>query len=125
MAQPEKELVMQVAQYLQMQYPNVIYRFDLAADMKLTVGQAARNKRLHCHRGYPDLFIAEPRGGFNGLFIELKAVPIYKRDGSLKTSEHLREQQAYHDTLVIKGYAACFAVGFDEAKDIIDKYMKL
>ena len=75
----------QVAQYLQMQYPGVIYRFDLAADLKLTMGQAKKHKRLHPMRGYPDLFIAKaaPRcidGSWNyeyhGLFIELKRQPI-------------------------------------------------
>lgn len=56
----ESDLYRLVAEYLQVQYPEVIYRFDLAADLKLTPGQAVRHKRLHPHRGYPDLFIAQP-----------------------------------------------------------------
>lgn len=55
----EHNLYEQIARYLQQQYPNVIYRFDIAADLKLTPGQAAKHKRLHPERGYPDLFIAE------------------------------------------------------------------
>ena len=55
----EHNLYEQLARYLQLQYPNVIYRFDIAADLKLTPGQAAKHKRLHPERGYPDLFIAE------------------------------------------------------------------
>lgn len=56
----EHNLYEQIARYLQQQYPDVIYRFDLAADIKLTPGQAAKHHRLHPERGYPDLFIAEP-----------------------------------------------------------------
>lgn len=57
----EHSLYEQIARYLQLQYPDVIYRFDIAADLKLTPGQAAKHKRLHPERGYPDLFIAEPK----------------------------------------------------------------
>ena len=57
----EHNLDEQIARYLQLQYPYVIYRFDIAADLKLTPGQAAKHKRLHPERGYPDLFIAEPK----------------------------------------------------------------
>lgn len=56
----EHQLYEKIARYLQLQYPRVIYRFDIAADLKLTMGQAAKHKRLHPRRGYPDLFIAEP-----------------------------------------------------------------
>lgn len=54
----EHNLYEQVARYLQLQYPDVIYRFDIAADLKLTPVQAAKHKRLHQERGYPGLFIA-------------------------------------------------------------------
>lgn len=85
----EHNLYEQIARYLQLQYPDVIYRFDIAADLKLTMGQAAKHKKLHPERGYPDLFIAKPKdvkiitkleGGYNyveiktlgGLYIEIK-----------------------------------------------------
>ena len=76
-----------IAQYLQQQYPDVIYRFDLASDLKLTPGQASKHKKLHPERGYPDLFIAESSENVNskdwngivrewgfyfGLYIEIK-----------------------------------------------------
>jgi|GEM_PF-275456 hypothetical protein len=85
----EHNLYEQIARYLQLQYPDVIYRFDIAADLKLTMSQAAKHKKLHPERGYPDLFIAKPKdvkiitkleGGYNyveiktlgGLYIEIK-----------------------------------------------------
>lgn len=87
----EHNLYEQIARYLQLQYPNVIYRFDIAADLKLTPGQAAKHKRLHPTRGYPDLFIAEPQFGERyckslGLYMEIKTESNspYKKDGTLK-----------------------------------------
>lgn len=120
----EHQMYEQIARYLQLQYPKVIYRFDLAADLKLTAGQAAKHKRIHNRRGYPDLFIAESRNGLHGLFIELKkaGTRLKKKDGTWASS-HLEEQNEVLNNLQKKGYAAYFAVGFEEAKDIIDDYL--
>lgn len=129
MAVSERTLYKQIAQYLQLQYPGVIYRFDLAADMKLTAGQASRHKALHPHRGYPDLFIASARTigdrYYHGLFLELKreGTRILKKDGTLVADQHIREQHALLVELERRGYAARFAVGFDQAKQIIDEYL--
>jgi hypothetical protein len=122
---PEQILREQVSQYLKYQYPNAEYKFDLESDMPLTIPQAVRNKKLQNGRGWPDLFIAEPTKDFNGLFIELKASNIYRKDGLLKTSPHLKEQDDRLWSLLKKGYKAVFAVGFDHAKRIIDEYMGL
>ena len=130
----EHQLYEQIARYLQLQYPDVIYRFDLAADMKLTVGQAAKHKRLHPRRGYPDLFIAEPKiePGFEdtwryqatGMFLELKkeGTRIYKKDGSPATP-HIAEQLKVLEELGHRGYSCYMVAGFDEAKQVIDDYL--
>lgn len=121
----EHQLYEKIARYLQLQYPSVIYRFDIAADLKLTMGQAAKHKRLHPRRGYPDLFIAEPKDYYGGLYLELKAEgnSPFKKDGTLKKDEHLEEQQAMLEMLRYRGYEAYFAVGFEEAKKLIDDYL--
>lgn len=130
----EHDLYKLIARYMQIQYPDVIYRFDLAADMKLTMGQAAKHKSLHPFRGYPDLFIAkaklmQTKDGMpfikHGLFLELKkdGVRILKRDGSYVADEHIREQAKMLESLECEGYEARFAVGFDQAKQIIDDYI--
>ena len=130
----EHDIYTQIAQYLQYSYKGIIYRFDLAADLKLSIGQARKHKALHPTRGYPDLFIAEPRlvvtddmtDYIHGLFIELKrpGVKIFKKDGTLVASQHIREQYDMLEQLRQRGYKAEFACGFDEAKKLIDGYLK-
>lgn len=122
----EHDIYTMIADYLRYQYPTVIYRFDLAADLKLTMGQASKHKRLQRYRGYPDLFIAEPKGAYHGLYLEIKkdGVHIFKQDGTLVSDEHIREQFDMLADLRQRGYAAEFAIGFEGAKKLIDDYMK-
>lgn len=132
----EHNLYEQIARYLQQQYPDVIYRFDVGADLKLTMGQAAKHKRLHPKRGYPDLFIAEPStniwnnpvrewGLHFGLYVEIKkdGEKLNKKDGSWRTP-HIAEQAGMLEKLRARGYRAEFGVGFDECKQIIDEYLR-
>lgn len=121
----EHEVYRYVAQYLQTQHPDVIYRFDLAADLKLTPGQARRHKRLHPIRGYPDLFVAEPIGKYHGLYIEIKkdGANIRRKDGKLKKDTHLEEQQEMLERLEFRGYKAVFGIGLGEVIDLIDEYL--
>lgn len=122
----EHQIYEHIASYLQLRYPEVIYRFDLAADLKLTPGQARKHKKLHPYRGYPDLVILEPTKEYHGLFVEIKkeGTRIYKKNGSY-ASEHLIEQARVLHNLQERGYAATFAVGLDETKQIIDDYLKV
>jgi hypothetical protein len=123
--QREAQLREQIAWWLRAQYPGVIYRWDLAADLKLTMSQAVRHKRLHPERGYPDLLLLEPRAGFAGAFFELKAenAKVYKPNGELYSDKHLEEQAAMMNKLRAKGYYADFAQGFDEAVEKISAYL--
>lgn len=121
----EDQLHQKICNYLLLAYPSIIFRTDLGG-IRLTMGQAAKVKRLQGgRRAWPDLFIAEVRGGSAGLFIELKDenAVIYKKDGSLRSNPHIEEQAAMLQTLREKGYKAEFAVGFEAAKELIDSYL--
>ena len=123
----ELELQAMVADYLRLQYPSAIFHSDFGSGIKLTMGQAIKQKRLNGgRRSWPDMFLAEPRGKYSGLFIELKkeGVRIYKKDGTLVSDGHIREQYDMLEQLRRRGYAANFACGFDEAKALIDRYMR-
>ena len=129
----EAELHQKVADYLKLQYPKVIYRTDFAAGVKMTIGQARKHKRLQQGRAYPDLFIAKPWKSknttkYSGLYLELKhpqgGHQPYLRDGFTRSNDkHCLEQWAVLDELSELGYCAKMAVGFDQAKIIIDWYL--
>ena len=140
----EADLQVQVADYLRLQYPDVMFHSDFGSGIKLTMGQAIKQKRQNGgRRAWPDMFIAEgivvddERGQFYkgsyyplkhvylGLFIELKkaGTRIFKKDGTLVADQHIREQFDVLEQLRKRGYMAEFACGFDEAKRIIDNYL--
>ena len=135
----EAEIQQQVADYLRLQYPKVIFHSDFGSGIKLTMGQAVKQKRLNGgRRAWPDMFIAEPKevredidilsyriiDKYYGLFIELKkdGTRLKKKSGEW-ASEHIAEQAAMLSDLQHKGYFADFAIGFDQAKRLIDDYL--
>ena len=124
----ERKLSYQIAEFLSIQYPKVIFRFDVAADIPMTIvqGSIIKNKLLH-KKGYPDLFIAEPKGKFHGLYIELKKSysEVFKKDGSYKKSEHIETQAAMHKQLRAKGYCVEWGLGFEDTVEKIRAYMSI
>lgn len=115
----------QIVNYLKAAFPEVIFRTDYAAGMKLSIGQAVQHKRMQQGRAFPDLFIAEPRGVYHGLFLEIKRdqKSVFKKNGELIKNKRILEQAETLADLNRKGYCALFAVGFVEARKIIDAYM--
>lgn len=67
-------------------------------------------------KGTPDLFIAEPKGDYHGLFIELK-----REDERL--SKVSKEQEEKISGLLAKGYHAAICYGASEALKEIDLYL--
>lgn len=132
----EANLQVMVADYLRLQYPDILFHSDFGSGVKLTVGQAMKQKRQNGgRRAWPDMFIAEPaprtcdgtfKHEWHGLFIELKrgGTRLKKKDGSW-ANEHIAEQADMLDRLEFRGYKAVFAVGFDEAKEAIDDYLQI
>ena len=121
---PEYDLAKAIAVYLQLQYPGIEYRFDMAG-LNLSKAQAGMNKVIQKRRAWPDLFIAEARHGHPAMFIELKAEGerIFKKDGKTYASEHLAEQASVLKMLADKNYSTGFVVGFDNAKKMLDWYL--
>lgn len=122
----EESLQIAVAKYLKLKYPRVIFHSDFASGCKLTIGQAMKNKSMQCGKSYPDMFIAEPRKGYCGLYLELKKdrSEVYLKDGSYSQKQHIQEQLAMLGQLRQRNYKAEFACGIDEAMKIIDEYLK-
>ena len=160
----ESDLQVQVADYLRLQYPDVMFHSDFGSGAKLTPGQAVKQKRQNGgRRAWPDMVIAEPKihwelqeegklfeadqvvigndgrtyaiKNYHGLYLELKkeGEKIYpgpraknrfrSKDGKEYKTEHLMEQADCLHDLRLRGYCAEFAIGFEEAKKIIDEYL--
>lgn len=116
----------EVAKWLKRKYPKLIFRTDYAAGLKLTTGQAKVHRSLQSGKSYPDLFIAKPVGPYHGLYIELKSdtEKLILNDGSFTKEKHIREQAVMLEQLMSQGYASTFAVGHQQAKNIIDNYLR-
>ena len=122
----EQSVHKMVVNYIKIRYPKIIFRSD-AGGIRLTMGQAVQFKKLQWGRSYPDIFIAEPRGKYHGLYIEIKKndEEYLKKDGTIRKNEHILEQFAMLLKLEKKGYAAVFGGGFINCETIINDYMSL
>lgn len=78
------------------------------------IAEAAKFKRMGVKRGYPDLILDVAKDGYHGARIELK-----KATGG-RTS---KEQKERLQMLADEGYYAVVAKGYDEAVEVISKYM--
>lgn len=128
----ESELQIQVADYIRLRYPDAMFHSDFGSGVKLNARQGAIQKRQNGgQKGWPDIFIAEPK--LNGpiiqvkagLFIELKreGTRLKKKNGEW-INNHVARQAEVLERLRFRGYVADFAVGFEESKKIIDKYLE-
>ena len=129
-------LCKQIAAYLRLKYPKVLFHFD-SSGMYHTPVQSKQMKAIQHSKGFPDLFIAKARviktGSkfpndyevYAGLFIELKAegTRLTNCKGNYATP-HIAEQAEVLERLRDAGYKAEFGIGYDETVKIIDEYLK-
>lgn len=117
----EAQLHKQICQYLKLK--GVIFNTDMSG-IKLSIGQAKKMKSLRSSRAFPDIAIYERNSkGEGALFLEVKKDNPFKRDGTLKSGEHLQEQSDMLDNLRLRGYVAQFVWTFEQAQWIIDTYL--
>jgi hypothetical protein len=113
-ATPESEANQQeiVIKYLRLAYPDALYCAS-AGGMRTSYLQAIKMKRTGYVKGFPDLFIYEPRNEYNGLAIEMK-----KEKGGVASPEQKRWQEQLRN----RGYASYICKGNEEAIKVIDEY---
>jgi hypothetical protein len=78
----------------------------------------AKQKKEGWLPGVPDIFIAVPRGGYHGLWLELK-------DSGKTKSSLSKDQIQYLSDLGEQGYSAVWCAGSAQAIEIIEHYMSL
>lgn len=76
--------------------------------------EAANLKKQGVKAGVPDLCLPVPRGKYHGLYIEMKY-------GKNKTSKN---QDIWLENLQKQGYVALVCYGWQEAKEVILKYLE-
>ena len=109
----EYQLQKAVCKYLDLQ--NVLYCGSMGGQYQIHMSQRIKAKKSGYKKGFPDLFIYEPRGTYHGLAIELK----------VGYNKPTAEQLAWLEKLTTKGYVACICRGIDEALTVINGYLKI
>lgn len=80
-----------------------------------SVATAARLKAEGVLAGVPDLFLSAARGGFHGLYIEMK-------DGAKgRVSESQRDTM---ERLTAEGYLCAVCRNFDEFRQTVEEYLR-
>ena len=107
----EYQLQKAVCKYLDLQ--NVLYCGSMGGQYQVHFSQRIKAKKSGYKRGFPDLFIYEPKGKWHGLAIELKVG--YNRA--------TKEQLYWRDELNKRGYISEICYTLDETISIIETYM--
>lgn len=109
----EQAALFQWAFTVQHTFPELRLMYHIPNGGKRNRFEAANLKRQGVKAGVPDICLPVARGGFHGLYIELKA-------GKNKTTD---KQNEWLSDLMAQGYSAHVCVGWENAKDTITKYL--
>lgn len=102
------------------QYKDCLFSIPNGTHLAGTPGQRAAKmnklKKEGFKNGVSDLFLAVPKNGMAGLWIEMK-------DEGKKESSVSENQKAHIGLMILMGYSAIWASGFDIAKAAVETYM--
>lgn len=105
-----------VIRWFQSAYPAIKSRlFAIPNGSHKSRAAASKFSAEGLRSGVPDLMLPVPAGKYHGLFIEMKRA----KGGRLSDT-----QKDWLDFLGSQGYMATACHGFEEAKEIISKYLK-
>jgi hypothetical protein len=110
----EEGLQTHVINFIKQYYPKARYCASLGG-IRTGLKQAKKAKSTGYVKGFPDLQITEARGGYHGLFIELKF------DKQCYPSQY---QKAWLKDLKERGYKAVCCKGYTETIETINKYLQ-
>lgn len=96
-------------------WPELAMLFHIPNGGKRGKAEAARLKAEGVSAGVPDLCLPAPRGGYHGLYIELKRI---------KGGEVSKNQKEWLALLNRQGYFAAVCFGWQEAARAITKYLE-
>ena len=119
----EYQIQKALAEYLRAR--GVMFRSD-GGGLKLPIGLAKKYKMINDGSAWPDVFIAESKSGYFGLFLELKRdhTQVWDKRGNIRKNAHIQRQNDTLKALRERGYCAEFACGLDDAIELVDDYLK-
>ena len=111
----EQKKLFHWADFMKTEYPELDMMFHIPNGGSRNKLEAANLKKQGVRAGVPDICLPVARGGYHGLFIELKF-------GKNKTTAN---QDKWLAKLNEKGYAVAVCYGCKKAQDKILKYLNL
>ena len=103
-----------IAQMAYLRWPELELAFHIPNGGSRNKIEAARLKAQGVKAGVPDIFVSVPRGGYHGLYIEMKR----QRGGKMREG-----QKDMIPKLRAQGYRVEVCKGFHPAADLIEQYM--
>lgn len=94
-------------------WPELALLYHVENERQCSPQQAARRKRMGVKRGVPDLVLPVARGGYHGLYIELKT-PVGKPT---------KEQMWWTTHLQMQGYYVEVCYGWERATKLLEWYL--
>lgn len=110
----EQQMLMEWARLAACKWPELRLMHHIPNEGKRSIPAAMQLKRMGLRGGVPDICLPVARGGYHGLYIELKRV----RGGKLSD-----EQREWLEALAGEGYCARVCKGWREAAELTGKYL--
>lgn len=110
--EPERLAQQEVAKHLRKRQ---ILFCASAGGMRTSMLQAKKMKAMGYQKGFPDLFICEPRGQYHGMFVEMKST----------VGVQSAEQKAWQKELEKRGYLYVTKRSAGDAIESIEGYLRL
>ena len=95
-------------------YPELALLYHIPNGGSRNAIEALNLKMQGVKAGVPDLCMPVARGGYHGLYIEMKR----RKGGKISP-----EQESWLDALREQGYKAVICWGWEEAKNIMEEYL--
>jgi len=105
-------------------YPELALLNGSLNGVRLSRTQAGKAKAAGMKKGYLDISLPVPRGGYHALFIELKIKPYRNHKGKMIYSYPTEEQLWWIEQLNKHGNRAVICKGYDAAKAEILTYLQ-
>lgn len=111
----EQQLLFEWAALSAGRWPELALMYHIPNGGSRSKSEAGRFRAEGVKAGVPDICLPAARGGYHGLYIELKRI---------KGSRVSTAQQGWIAALRDQGYYACVCKGWDDAAHVIKKYLE-